>query len=103
LVNIGLLEYGLKFGEDCSPLKKTAVKKQWLKKKNFKLFSPLKRKYFELFLLVSIVKFFEDYDKKRKKSKNIFLTVKQPLVIYFTLVILTAPTVYSRCKKFNAF
>jgi hypothetical protein len=35
LVHKGLLEYGLKFGENCSPPTKTKIKKRRREKKNF--------------------------------------------------------------------
>jgi hypothetical protein len=59
---IGLSEYAFKFGENCPPPKKTAVKKSAMKKKNFfeLNFSPKKKifiNFFFLFLIANSAKF----------------------------------------------
>jgi hypothetical protein len=68
---IGLLEYGLKFGENCLPPKKRKSKTATEKNVCTFVFT-ITKIIFQLFLLVSIAELLEVYDKKKKKSKTIF-------------------------------
>jgi hypothetical protein len=72
-----------------------AVKKgQWKKIYFFKL--PFSPGYFELFLRVPYVEFWEIYDKKEEKKNFFYMiqkTAKVSLVILSALVIYTVPTV----------
>jgi hypothetical protein len=70
LVYKGLLEYGIKFRENCSLTKKTASHK-WRQKNSL----PYKKflKLFFFFLLLA--EFLEVYDKKEKSLKNIFYCI----------------------------
>ncbi len=96
---IGLSEYAFKFGENCPPPKKTAVKNRRWKKNNFLElnFSSLKQNFFELFFLFLIANCAKFKMQKEKSRKKIFYiwkkTAKRSLVILFALVIYTAPTV----------
>jgi hypothetical protein len=73
---IGLLEYGLKFGDNCLPPKKRNSKTA-TEKNVCKFFFTITKINFQLFLLVSLAEFLEVYDKKKKKSKTIFEQFKR--------------------------
>ncbi len=73
LVHKGLIEYCFKFGENCSPPKKTKIKNGGGKKFFFfYVFLTSKTFVFKLFLLVSRVNLFKVYCKKRKSWEKKF-------------------------------
>ncbi len=96
---IGLLEYGLKFGENFLLPKKRKSKTATEKKVCTFVFT-ITKIIFQLFLLVSIAELLEVYDKK-SKSRQIFLNSINggETPIGLVLAILTAPTVKYHLKS----